>query len=94
MSLHCKYGREQVIGQRDSNAMQKMLDMVISMQLRQCVKRQLVRFISNAMQKMCEKVVSKVDFYAMQKMSFHCEKEKGFESSPQTIYLQPNDVNL
>ena len=46
------------------------------------------------MQKMCEKVVSKVDFYAMQKMSFHCEKEKGFESSPQTIYLQPNDVNL
>ena len=28
------------------------------------------------MQKMCEKVVSKVDFYAMQKMSFHCEKEK------------------
>ena len=28
------------------------------------------------MQKMCEKVISKVAFYAMQKMSFHCEKEK------------------
>ena len=46
------------------------------------------------MQKMCEKVISKVAFYAMQKMSFHCEKEKDLSLRHKLLIYNNNDVNL
>ena len=53
---NAKNGHEKVIGQKDSNAMQKMCEQIDSygdfyaIKI-MCEKVQLVRFISNAMQK-------------------------------------------